>query len=49
MMRGRPCTPFFCNILKAIHASTYPITEEQTNRFTVVRAPYAFCDGRADI
>ena len=52
--RGESCGtgvmygPFFLT-LEAIHSSTYPITEQQTNRFTVMGTPYTFRNRRADI
>ena len=46
--RPSVCGHFFEG-LETIHTSTHPITEEQTNRFAIVGAPYAFRDDRADI
>ena len=40
--------PFFLK-LDAIHSSTYPVTEQQANRFAVMGTPYTFRDRRADI
>ena len=50
--QDRHICPFFfkeSTYSKTVHIHTYPITEQQTYRFTIMRTTYTFRDGRTDI